>query len=1073
MLALDEPTTDARTTSASRSGSHRADAVATCVDKLALRAGDEPRAAPRPADRVGRGTERERRTRAVDRQAPLRARLARRVRGRRSPTSSRGPVAASPSRSCRPGSTGREFTVDLLVDRDGVDRRRDPPLAARDEGRDQHQGPHVRRCPRRRASPRAPWRRSACTGAVNVQGFVDRPTATIWVVEVNPRVSGGLPLTLAAGADVVGELLRATRGLPIRPSASRFAPGVTMTRHLSEVFCCEPPLARPVRDPPRDRQARTRRGRAARRRRRRCGRSPPASTPIPSSPTRSSPTSVSCPTSGGISRPASEADRVGAMLTGAYDELAARATRRGARARRHLHRAALRARGPPLRRPGRAPRGGACARSTPSSVEEGNRRTVARARHAATSRRPTLAARMLEAEGVPRERIEVVGNPVTDSLRRFGPAAVAAGRAPGVRRDGPPSHQRRRSGAPARARGARDRPRATSSAPCASPSIPAPATASTPTGLLDERRRRARGRGARPAALLGDARGRRRRAGRGHRLRWPPGGGVLVRRARRRAARLDPTVGGRPRRDRRRSPGSTRPARSPRRDRSPSRTRWRACAAVPCPYGDGHVGPRVAALPRRSRAFGTRSVIAEPDLASTLPSSVRGAARGDPPPCSSTSTTRSTRSRSWLAGLAGCGRGARRDLGASEAWLHVALVDGRGRGQRPRSDHRPRARSDRAEPISPVAPLVEAFRAHAPDSMLRRTPECRGPRGLRRRARLGLVTDGDPRDPAGQDRRARPRARFDVDRASRRARPGAPQARSRAVPARARAPRHHGRRPRSSSATARPRTSPAPWQRGHACGAGPDRRVRGRGRRAAHLAHRTGRGRGVLHGDRALEQRRSAGSDAGPRAGEQRELPPLPVAVDLGEPDARAANRAASRPATSLFDGSSSVGRRCRAPRGTPSCSAGVGDATCSRLTKTPPGSRTLEHLAVERTLPRVGHSGGSRSSRPPGRTNRGRRQAARRGRARRSRPDRRRRTASRARASISAEKSSPTPTRSGIHCRARGRGCSRRRCRGRAPGARLAGRCSEQRRVPLGAVRDRVPPVQVAPRPLRFRPIG
>jgi UDP-N-acetylglucosamine 2-epimerase (non-hydrolysing) len=54
------------------------------------------------------------------------------------------------------------------------------------------------------------------------------------------------------------------------------------------------------------------------------------------------------------------------------------------------------------------------------SVEEGNRRLVTSltALHLAPT---ALAARMLDAEGVPANRIRVVGNPVTDSLRKFGP----------------------------------------------------------------------------------------------------------------------------------------------------------------------------------------------------------------------------------------------------------------------------------------------------------------------------------------------------------------------------------------------------------------------------------------------------------------------------------------------------------------------------------------------------------------------------------------------------------------------------------------------------------------------------
>ena len=67
----------------------------------------------------------------------------------------------------------------------------------------------------------------------------------------------------------------------------------------------------------------------------------------------------------------------------------------------------------------------------PQSVEEGNRRVVAAL--AAVHLAPTdLAARMLDAEGVPPERVFVVGNPVTDSLRLHGPPACPVAERDGV-----------------------------------------------------------------------------------------------------------------------------------------------------------------------------------------------------------------------------------------------------------------------------------------------------------------------------------------------------------------------------------------------------------------------------------------------------------------------------------------------------------------------------------------------------------------------------------------------------------------------------------------------------------------
>jgi carbamoyl-phosphate synthase large subunit len=74
------------------------------------------------------------------------------------------------------------------------------------------------------------------TGPANVQGFAVGPDRFAFT-EVNPRFSGGLPLSLAAGADLVGEYLRGLEGLAVRRQRLVSRPGVTMVRHLSEVFC--------------------------------------------------------------------------------------------------------------------------------------------------------------------------------------------------------------------------------------------------------------------------------------------------------------------------------------------------------------------------------------------------------------------------------------------------------------------------------------------------------------------------------------------------------------------------------------------------------------------------------------------------------------------------------------------------------------------------------------------------------------------------------------------------------------------------------------------------------------------
>ena len=72
-------------------------------------------------------------------------------------------------------------------------------------------------------------------GPANVQGFVGDDGAARFI-EVNPRFSGGLPLSLAAGSDLVGEYLRAARGLAVRPERCSFRPGVVMLRFFEDVF---------------------------------------------------------------------------------------------------------------------------------------------------------------------------------------------------------------------------------------------------------------------------------------------------------------------------------------------------------------------------------------------------------------------------------------------------------------------------------------------------------------------------------------------------------------------------------------------------------------------------------------------------------------------------------------------------------------------------------------------------------------------------------------------------------------------------------------------------------------------
>ena len=130
--------------------------------------------------------------------------------------------------------SGREFTVDALVDPHGVmvgavpRWRLETRSGISTKGRTFSDDVLVGQTGQVLAAV-------GLTGAANIQGFVDEAGA-ITFIEVNPRFSGGLPLSLAAGADLVGEYLRGVFGMALHAERLTYRSGVTMIRHFEEVF---------------------------------------------------------------------------------------------------------------------------------------------------------------------------------------------------------------------------------------------------------------------------------------------------------------------------------------------------------------------------------------------------------------------------------------------------------------------------------------------------------------------------------------------------------------------------------------------------------------------------------------------------------------------------------------------------------------------------------------------------------------------------------------------------------------------------------------------------------------------
>ncbi|WP_405754086.1 ATP-grasp domain-containing protein [Streptomyces sp. NBC_00073] len=124
---------------------------------------------------------------------------------------------------------GREFTADCLVDRNGhasvILRTRDLVKAGLAAVSTTFNDPNVRDLVVQTLS--AVGARGLCC----VQGFI-RGDGTITITELNLRIAGGFPLTEAAGADLVGQMVNGLFGLPVDHSRLTYRTGMFLTNYI-------------------------------------------------------------------------------------------------------------------------------------------------------------------------------------------------------------------------------------------------------------------------------------------------------------------------------------------------------------------------------------------------------------------------------------------------------------------------------------------------------------------------------------------------------------------------------------------------------------------------------------------------------------------------------------------------------------------------------------------------------------------------------------------------------------------------------------------------------------------------
>ncbi len=133
-------------------------------------------------------------------------------------------------------ATGREYTVDVFIDRSGKCRCAVPRLRLETRGGEVSKGMTVRNPAVIELASRVAEALPGGRGVLNVQIFHDDTSGVLAVIEVNPRFGGGYPLSHEAGAAMTTWLLEETFGLPCSARSDAWQDGLVMLRYDEAVF---------------------------------------------------------------------------------------------------------------------------------------------------------------------------------------------------------------------------------------------------------------------------------------------------------------------------------------------------------------------------------------------------------------------------------------------------------------------------------------------------------------------------------------------------------------------------------------------------------------------------------------------------------------------------------------------------------------------------------------------------------------------------------------------------------------------------------------------------------------------
>lgn len=133
-------------------------------------------------------------------------------------------------------ATGKEYTVDVFVDREGKARCSVPRLRIETRSGEVSKGLTVRNRDIQSLAERICEALPGAYGVFNVQMFVNETTGQTPVIEFNPRFGGGYPLTHQAGAHFTHWLVEDTMGMPTSVVPDRWQDGLAMLRFDDAVF---------------------------------------------------------------------------------------------------------------------------------------------------------------------------------------------------------------------------------------------------------------------------------------------------------------------------------------------------------------------------------------------------------------------------------------------------------------------------------------------------------------------------------------------------------------------------------------------------------------------------------------------------------------------------------------------------------------------------------------------------------------------------------------------------------------------------------------------------------------------